>query len=639
MYDQHEDERGYLVYVNRYNGTSQPDNPNLTYVVNKINEKFCASKYSTYRCACKLFALQKALHTNCIPFQTVCTILDRHCLNQIDSAPSVKPTQLTAVLHDVYFAAEQLGYFSELSSPTDRETLIATLAGLFWAVYDPKRCSPISVLELKQTFLLLCDTQNFEQVVWEHFQLTSDHNLCVSRHRFEAMLMNLTKLLTFLGEPDHLKTSLVQEIVGECFAHYPGLVGLTEYQFTCLWKLSSKFSYYSNVLALSKRLRDSEFVVHSVQCFACRATIQGLRFKCQRCRNLSLCIDCFSHGFATKNHNVGHKMYEISTNGITSNKISTLLLKICNLFNQCPSSDGQTHSQKPSTFDNMEAKLIDTNAVELQDIEPTIPAASSTLRGTLSRTLNSTSSAPLRKVGNKNASIFSNIDCQLFLTTSTQSNGLAGKIYTIVEILEDDSEKYRLKLANLKANNTDSKELLEYFDCHGKLIADQLKSLKEVCTKISRGFPQSCSTPYRSTSHGSNNRTPTSIRESLQKSIHGAELNKSYVNENLQEDLSVRDVSSWFHLNRPSDTILEQMADSRRVTGSGNSPADELTRCIDNLRIDTQMANFKDLLLKVREIVDDSYSDNTELARTTQQLEKALDRIIEEEERKRFESI
>ncbi|XP_055537443.1 dystrobrevin alpha [Wyeomyia smithii] len=638
MYDQQEDERGYLVYVNRYNGTSQPDNPNLTYVVSKINEKFCASKYSTYRCACKLFALQKALHTNCIPFQTVCTILDRHGLNQIDSAPSVKPTQLTAVLHDVYFAAEQLGYFSELPQPaTDRETLIATLAGLFWAVYDPKRCNPISVLELKQTFLLLCDTPNFEQVIWEHFQLTSDHNMCVSRHRLDAMLMNLAKLLAFLGEPDHLKPSLVQEIVGECFAHYPGLVGLTEYQFSCLWKLSSKFSYYSNVLALSKRLRESEFVIHNVQCTGCRATIQGLRFKCQRCRNLSLCIDCFSQAYATKSHNVGHKMYEISTNGISSSKISTVLVKICNLFNQC-STEPQAHPQQPSTFDNMEAKLIDTNAVELQDIEPSPPAASSTLRGTLSRTLNSTSSASLRKTGgSKNMSVFSSIDCQLF--TSTQSNGLAEKMSTIIEILEEDSEKYRLKLANLKASNSDSKELLEYFDYHGKLIAEQLKALREVCTKIGRGFPQSCSTPYRSTSKSGNNRTSLSTGGPLNKSINGAELNKSYVNEHLQEDLSVRDVSSWFHLNRPSDTILEQMTDSRRINRSGSNPADELSRCIDNLKIDTQMANFKDLLLKVREIVDDSYSDNTELARTTQQLEKALDRIIEEEERKRTEGI
>lgn len=67
MYDQQEDDRGYLVYANRYNGQIQPDNPNLTYVVNKINEKFSASKYSTYRCACKLFALQRALYSKYFP--------------------------------------------------------------------------------------------------------------------------------------------------------------------------------------------------------------------------------------------------------------------------------------------------------------------------------------------------------------------------------------------------------------------------------------------------------------------------------------------------------------------------------------------------------------------------------------------
>lgn len=164
----------------------------------------------------------------------------------------------------------------------------------------------------------------------------------------------------------------------------------------------------------------------------------------------------------------------------------------------------------------MEAKLIDTNAVELQDIEPTPPAASSTLRGTLSRSLNSTNSSSLRKTGTKNTSIFSSIDCQLF--NSTQNNVLAEKISAIVEILEDDSEKYRLKLANLKANYVENEELVEYFDCHGKLIAEQLKALKEVCTKIGRSFPQGSSTPYRSTSKGSNNQTSMTTGGPLNKS-------------------------------------------------------------------------------------------------------------------------
>ncbi|XP_001851098.2 dystrobrevin alpha isoform X1 [Culex quinquefasciatus] len=629
MFDQKEDERGYLVYINRFNSTTQLDNPNLTYILNKINEKFATSKYSTYRCACKLFALQKALFTNYIPFQTICTILERHRLNQIDSAPSIKPSQLTAVLHDVYFAAEQLGYFAELTQQPDRDALISTLAGLLWSVFDPKRCNPLSVLELKQTFLLLCETSNFEQVVWEHFQLTSDHNLCVSRHRLEAVLLNFSKLLSFLGEPDHLKTALVQEIVMECFTHYPGLVGLTEYQFSCLFRFSSKFSYYSNVLALSKRLRESEFVVHSVACGACRSPIQGLRFKCQRCRNLSLCIDCFSHGYSSKSHKVGHKMYEISTNDIATNPFSSLFSKLCKMIS-C-SQNSQTRDHQPSTYDNMEAKLIDTNAVELQEVYVP-PAASSTL----SRSLTSTSCASLRKASSKNVSIFSNIDCQLF-TSSSQSQALGEKLVSMLEVLEEDGEKYRVKLANLKASGGIDTAKLNYFDEHGKLIAEQLKVLKEVGTKLGRGFPQSSSTPYRSASVKGAKLNLSAVQSRLEKSIDGAELNKSYVNDQLPSELSVRDVSAWFHLDRLSETMLEQMeADiSKPKSNPKTQHVEELSRCIDNLRMDTQISNFKDLLLKVREIVDDSYSDNTELARTTQQLEKALDRIIEEEERKR----
>lgn len=638
MYDQREDERGYLVYINRYNGSSHFDNPNLSFIVNKINEKFYDYKYSTYRCACKLFALQKALRTCYIPYQMICTILERHQLCQIDSTPSIKPAQLTAVLHDIYFAAEQLGYFTDLVHNFDRESAVATLAGLFWAVYDPKRCNPLSVLECKQTFLLLCETQNFEQVVWEHFQLTSDHNLCVSRHRFESMLMNLAKLLSFLGESEHLKITHVQEIVSECFMHYPGLVGLTEYQFSCLWKFSSKFSYYSNVIALSKRLREAEFIVHNIQCIACRSTIQGLRFKCQKCRDLSLCIDCFSQGYTNKHHNVSHKMYEISTNIVSSNMFITLLLKLCNLFRL--SSDHMNNTQKPSTLQNMEAKLIDTNAVELQEIDPP-PAASSTVCGTLSRQDNSTSFASLRRTCNKNASVFSNMECQLLTPTHTQL--ITQKLAAVLDALQQDYNNYQLNVNALKVSGL-GKEHVGYFDNHGTLLKDQLMLLKELHTKLCRGLPQGSSTPYRSTNTDNSKRI--SIREEnfVNQSIHGAELNKSYVNEQFQKEVSISDVSSWFHLKPQSET-KEKHVDTNesfitmKRNYSNSAAVDELNRCIDNLRIDTQMANFKDLLLKVREIVDDSYSDNTELARTTQQLEKALDRIIEEEERKRTSSV
>lgn len=63
MYEQETDGRGYLVYRNRYNGREEQDNPNLLLILLTINEKHSASRYSTYRCAGKLYDLQKALHS------------------------------------------------------------------------------------------------------------------------------------------------------------------------------------------------------------------------------------------------------------------------------------------------------------------------------------------------------------------------------------------------------------------------------------------------------------------------------------------------------------------------------------------------------------------------------------------------
>lgn len=53
---------------------------------------------------------------------------------------------------------------------------------------------------------------------------------------------------------------------------------------------------------------------------------------------------------------------------------------------------------------------------------------------------------------------------------------------------------------------------------------------------------------------------------------------------------------------------------------------------------DTEMVNFKLLLNKVKEIVEDSYSDNAELSAATQNLENVLDNIIKGEEQQRRSS-
>lgn len=94
------------------------------------------------------------------------------------------------------------------------------------------------------------------------------------------------------------------------------MIGLTECQFVDLWqKQNIGFSHYSNVLALVYRIKESQNIVHEVECVNCeQSPIVGIRFKCQQCRKLSLCFECFCTGFKSSKHEISHRMFEISTN-------------------------------------------------------------------------------------------------------------------------------------------------------------------------------------------------------------------------------------------------------------------------------------------------------------------------------------
>ncbi|XP_040172656.1 dystrobrevin-1 [Anopheles arabiensis] len=641
MYDQQIDERGYLVYRNRYNGKTEQDNPNLLFILLTINEKYAGARYSTYRCAGKLHALQKALHTSYIPFEMVHSILNRHQLNLIDSAPSIKPGQLASVVHDVYFAAARMGYFDDLPARPNLDAASALLAGFLWAVFDPKRTTPVSVLELRQAFLLLCDHATHGQLVWEHFRLTSDHNLCVSRHRFEAMLTVLSKVLTFLGEPDHLRPSMVQQITGECFANYPGLVGLTEYQFCCLWKLSSLFSYYANVVTLCKRLHDTEHITHGMPCYGCRAPIRGLRFKCQRCRHVSLCLDCFTAGYSSKRHSMAHKMYEISAGeGETGSRCTAWAGKVWRWLRVTATggASGATTCSRaaaagggndglpsaPSTYENLEAKLIDTKAVDLGQSEEALagePDAGGERRGTAQRR-ESTISSTLKR----NMSLFSSVEYGAF--NNTQQKNVLARLAATLETLEERHEATRIRLAKRgeEGGSPTADELRALFEQYVAQVAEGLAQLKDIGAQLGQGLPQCSSTPYRQTASLTADCSSEVAREKS--------MGRSRIME--KTELSVRDISTWFHIEL--DRAQAGETDAKEPLSDERPPPpkrDELSCRIDRLKMDTQMANFRDLLLKVREIVDDSYSDNTELARSTQQIEKALDRIIAEEEQKR----
>lgn len=233
---------------------------------------------------------------------------------------------------------------------------------------------PLTLLEVKQTFLILTTTASFEEMIFEHFLLATDHNRCVSRLRFETILKNLSKILTYLGEGENFSNSTIQQLLHESFNECPGIVGLNEYQFNCLWKNSNEnLMFFSNVLSLTRRLRESQFVLHDNRCVGCNvASIQGLRFKCQRCKQFSLCFTCFTNGFSNQKHDISHRMYEINSAKVKSSKFLIFFTKICGIFTRTTTADLETMSDVPSDGTmNLETKLIDSIDVK-GDIEEAI---------------------------------------------------------------------------------------------------------------------------------------------------------------------------------------------------------------------------------------------------------------------------
>lgn len=82
---------------------------------------------------------------------------------------------------------------------------------------------------------------------------------------------------------------------------------------------------------------------------------------------------------------------------------------------------------------------------------------------------------------------------------------------------------------------------------------------------------------------------------------------------------SLEEISTWLHLREsycPELTSLQQNKSGGKLNEAEG------------------MKSFKELLQKVRDILDDTYSDNAQLSVVTRQLETVLDDIIGEEEKK-----
>ncbi|CAH2089782.1 unnamed protein product [Euphydryas editha] len=274
-----ENDAGYPCYIDETNGNQSYDHPQFSKIMESL-EEYNEIKYSAYRIAFKIFALQRNLQVP--PLRISSGVFARHQLSLSESSLSLDTAELEAVLADIYFAAEKEGLFSG-----DVDLTVDLLINLLLNVYDKDRKAPIRVLAAKTLLILLSEEPITEK--WLALaNCSADHNGCVSPKRLAALLVHVMALPKYLG----CQCDYLQSDVDSCFEKSAGMLGESA-RGVAAWGAARCAS--ARWLAALCRLAASRAAVCACAdtCAACGAPLaQVLKFKCSKC-NVFFCENCY----------------------------------------------------------------------------------------------------------------------------------------------------------------------------------------------------------------------------------------------------------------------------------------------------------------------------------------------------------
>lgn len=389
------------------------------------------------------------------------------------SQESVSPSQLTDIIHDIFFATEKAGFYIEHKN-FNLESAVSILCNLLWNVFDSKRQQNISLMELKLAMLVLCELpliSTYHQLIDAHFDIAKDHNNCITRSRFEEFINIFGKLLSYLGEPLYFERPIVAGIVNEAFENYPGINGMSQFTFTNLWTShdATKFSNYTNLFLLLIRFKKSELVVHQNQCGGCHDfPIVGMRFKCQKCKGLSLCFNCFSKGFVSSRHSLAHRMFELSSNEKEIGRFRDFLVKFCNLFRrqQKATMNQSTHSLFENNLKSHgDTKLIENEHVELIQVDDDMEGGTCSHRA--------------KRRGTIRSEVFNNSENLLI-----QQRDLMEKLLTAIDNMKLEAENFDKLVGEKREYFLADRVVADFVDKHNRGLIEHVDLLKSIHDSI-----------------------------------------------------------------------------------------------------------------------------------------------------------
>uniref|UniRef100_A0A183C715 Calponin-homology (CH) domain-containing protein n=1 Tax=Globodera pallida TaxID=36090 RepID=A0A183C715_GLOPA len=290
-------------YIDHSSEQTQWDHPSMVDILEQLCS-FNQVKFSAYRTAMKLRALQKRLCLDLIDLADLNVQYEKQLCNYTDEQ-RIQVEDVIQCLLPLFEKAQQ-----ERPALLSNVSLAVDLTlNLLLNIYDPCRDGKMRVLSFKVALVVLCHA-NLESKYTYLFHLISGPN-GVDHKRLAILFYDLIHIPKFLGEAAAFGGSNIEPSVRSCFERvkFPPTINVEQF---LEWLRKEPQSLVW--LPVMHRLASSEFAKHQAKCNACKMfPVVGLRYRCLRCFNFDICQNCFFSQRTAKSHKLSHPMQEYCT--------------------------------------------------------------------------------------------------------------------------------------------------------------------------------------------------------------------------------------------------------------------------------------------------------------------------------------
>ncbi|XP_030080841.1 dystrophin, isoforms A/C/F/G/H isoform X2 [Drosophila hydei] len=313
-------------YIDHERETTHWDHPEMIELMKGLAD-LNEIRFSAYRTAMKLRAVQKRLALDRISMATACESFDRHGL-RAQNDKLIDIPDMTTVLHSLYVTIDKIDL-----------TLMLDLA-INWIlnVYDSQRTGQIRVLSFKVGLVLLC-RGHLEEKYRYLFRLVADTERRADQRRLGLLLHDCIQVPRQLGEVAAFGGSNIEPSVRSCLEQ----AGISQEAIDGNQEISIELQHFLGWLQhepqslvwlpVLHRLAAAEAAKHQAKCNICKEyPIVGFRYRCLKCFNFDMCQKCFFFGRNAKNHKLTHPMHEYCTTTTSTEDVRDFTRALKNKF-------------------------------------------------------------------------------------------------------------------------------------------------------------------------------------------------------------------------------------------------------------------------------------------------------------------